>query len=66
MRAANGRVIVIPGGGINASNVAQVARQSGAREIHSGLGTVLPYGQDDCVSFENEVRKMAEQLAKLG
>ena len=65
VRAANERVIVIPGGGINASNVALVARQSGAREIHSGLGSVLPYGQDDYASFENEVRKLAEQLAKL-
>ena len=65
VRVANERVIVVPGGGINASNVAQVARQSGAREIHSGLGSVLAYGQDDYASFENEVRKMAEQLAKL-
>jgi len=63
VQAAKERVIVVPGGGINASNIAQVARQSGAREIHSGLGSVLPYGQDDYASFETEVRKMAEQLA---
>jgi copper homeostasis protein len=60
--AAKERVIILPGGGVNASNVVQVARQSGAREIHSGLGSVLAYGQEDYKLFEDEVRKLAVQL----
>ena len=60
--AAKDRVSILPGGGVNASNVVQVARRSGAREIHSGLGSVLAYGQDDYKLFEDEVRKLAVQL----
>ena len=61
--AAKERIIMLPGGGINASNVMHVARQTGARELHSGLGSVLAYGQRDYELFENEVRKLAGQLA---
>ena len=61
--AAKERIIILPGGGINASNVMQVARKTGAREIHSGLGSVLAYGQEDYKLFEDEVRKLAMQLA---
>jgi copper homeostasis protein len=61
--AADRRVIILPGGGINASNALQVATQTGAREVHSGLGSVLAYGQEDYTLFENEVRKLAVQLA---
>ena len=64
--AAKERIIILPGGGINASNVMDVARQTGARELHSGLGSVLAYGQGDYELFENEVRKLAKQLANPG
>jgi copper homeostasis protein len=60
--AARDRIIIIPGGGINASNALDVARQTGAQEIHSGLGSVLAYGQGDYELFESEVRKLAAQL----
>jgi copper homeostasis protein len=60
---AKERIIIVPGGGINASNASQLARQSGAREIHSGLGSVLAYGQEDYDLFEGEVRKLVAQLA---
>ena len=63
--AAKERVIIIPGSGINASNVLHVARKSGARELHSGLGSVLAYGHNDYVQFENEVRALATQLASV-
>jgi copper homeostasis protein len=61
--AARDRIVIVPGGGINPSNVLQVARQSGARELHSGLGSVLAYGQEDYDRFEFEVRKLVAQLA---
>jgi copper homeostasis protein len=63
--AAKERVIIIPGGGINASNAVHVARKSGARELHSGLGSVLAYGHEDYVQFENEVRALAAQIARV-
>jgi copper homeostasis protein len=65
VKAANEQVIIVPGGGINASNVVQIARQSGAIEVHSGLGSVLPYGEKDYDRFESEVRKMTTQLASV-
>jgi len=61
--AAKNRIVILPGGGINASNAVDVARQTGARELHSGLGSVLAYGQEGYELFESEVRKLAAQLA---
>jgi copper homeostasis protein len=60
--AARDRIIIVPGGGINASNALDVARQTRAQELHSGLGSVLAYGQGDYKLFEGEVRKLAAQL----
>jgi copper homeostasis protein len=34
VRRADGRIIVMPGGGINAGNVRLICRQSGCREVH--------------------------------
>ncbi len=62
---ARGRIIIVPGAGINASNILQVAQQTRAREFHSGLSTALPYSTRDFAAFESEVRKLAEQLASL-
>jgi copper homeostasis protein len=65
VQAAGERIIILPGGGINASNALQVAKQTGARELHSGLGSVLAYGRGDYGLFESEVRKLAGQLANV-
>ena len=62
---AKDRITVLPGGGINASNVQQVARETGAREMHSGLGSVMAYGEKDYGRFESEVRRLGEQLPLL-
>ena len=63
--AAGNRITIVPGAGISASNIARVVQETGAREFHSGLGTVLPYGSQDYQRFETEVRKLAGQLASL-
>ena len=63
--AAGDRVVIVPGAGINASNVLQIAQQTGAHEFHSGLSTALPYGSRDYKKFETEVGNLAEQLASL-
>jgi copper homeostasis protein len=60
--AARDRVLILPGAGITASNIAKVVEQTGAVEFHSGLGSVLPYTSRDYATFESEVRKLAERL----
>jgi copper homeostasis protein len=62
VRAAGNRVTIVPGAGISASNIARVVKETGAREFHSGLGSVLPYGSRDYQKFGAEVRKLSEQL----
>jgi copper homeostasis protein len=63
--AAHGQIEIVPGTGINPDNIAEVARITGACEIHSGLGSVLKYGAQDFAAFEAQVRKMAEALREL-
>jgi copper homeostasis protein len=63
--AAGERIIILPGAGINASNIAQVAKVTGAREFHSGLSSALTYASRDFAKFEAEVRKLAEVLSRL-
>jgi copper homeostasis protein len=59
------RITILPGRGISASNLADVARHTHAREFHSGLSSALPYSSGDCEGFEAEVRRLAGQLAQL-
>jgi copper homeostasis protein len=60
--AAADQIIVMPGGGLRSENIAGVLRSAGAREFHSGLGTVMDYNSQDLTKFEFEVRKLATQL----
>jgi copper homeostasis protein len=63
VKAARDRIIIVPGAGISAANIANVAKQTGALEFHSGLSSALPYSNRDYGKFEAEVRKLAERLA---
>lgn len=63
--AARARLEIVPAMGINPSNITEIARITRAREIHSGLGTVLSYGSEDYTAFENEIRKMVLALSEL-
>ena len=56
---ASERIVILPGGGINASNLSEVAKHTHAREFHSGLGTRLPYGGTNYELFKTEIREMA-------
>ncbi len=42
IEAAGQRIAVMPGGGINATNVARIVRKTAAREIHTSLGGSVP------------------------
>lgn len=63
--AAENRIIIVPGAGNNAANISLVVQKTGARESHSGLSTALPYGSHEYGHFEEEVRRLAEQLARV-
>jgi copper homeostasis protein len=63
--AAGERIRILPGAGIHAANILQLAKTTRAQELHSGLSSVLPHGQTDYVKFEKEVRAMVETLLTL-
>jgi copper homeostasis protein len=63
--ADDDRIIIVPGAGTNAENVAEVLQKTGASEIHSGLSSAMPYGSRDYKKFEAEVRKLAELVASV-
>lgn len=63
--AAGQRITILPGAGIHAGNILQVAAATQAREFHSGLSTVLPHPQTDYVQFETEVHTMVKLLSTL-
>jgi copper homeostasis protein len=44
IKQANGRIIVMPGGGIDEKNIAQVRKISGAHEFHLSARTTKPSG----------------------
>jgi copper homeostasis protein len=66
IEAAGERIVILPGAGISAPNIEQVARLTRAREFHSGLSAALPYGSKNYTRFEEEVRKLAEQIMRIG
>ena len=65
VETAGDRIVIVPGAGISALTIEQVAQQTGAREFHSGLSAVLPYGSKDYRKFEDEVRKLANHIARI-
>ncbi|MGA2428664.1 MAG: copper homeostasis protein CutC [Candidatus Acidiferrum sp.] len=65
VQAASGRIIVMPGCGITASNVTQVAKSTAAREFHAGLSSVSLEDNAEEKRFEEEVRRLAEALALI-
>ena len=62
VESASTRIVVMPGGGITAMNVAHIAKTTGAREFHAGLSSVSADGESDERRFEEEVRKLARIL----
>ena len=60
-QAAN-HITILPGGGLHRGNIAEVARATGARELHTGLGEVIPYSSPDTAAFESAVRDCVAKL----
>jgi copper homeostasis protein len=62
---AGNHIIVLPGAGLHAGNIAKLAQETRAREFHSGLGGILPYGSSNLTRFEAEVHAMKRALRDL-
>jgi copper homeostasis protein len=60
--AAGDRILIMPGAGLHAANISKIVTETGAREFHSGLGSVLPYGSSNFLRFEAEIHAMKRQL----
>jgi copper homeostasis protein len=60
--AARDRIVVMPGGGLDATNIIRLAVETGAHEFHTGLGSVLPYGKSNPAKFEAEIHAMKRLL----
>jgi copper homeostasis protein len=58
------RIIILPGGGLHPGNLAAVARATGATELHTGLGGVIPYSSEDVAAFESAVRECVVRLQR--
>lgn len=66
VEAAGSRIVIMPGGGLDAANIAKAVKETQAKEFHSGLGSVLPYGSSNLVRFEAEIHAMKGLLRGLG
>ena len=64
VKAAGSRIVIMPGGGLDATNLAKVVTDTQAREFHSGLGSVLPYGSSNLARFEAEIHAMKGLLKR--
>ena len=62
---ARQRITIVPGAGINARNILQLAAATRVHEFHSGLGTVLSHPQTDYLQFQKEVRAMVNVLSSI-
>ena len=74
IRQANDRIIIMPGSGIRAANIAEVAKKTGAAEFHSSasikvsssmlfINEAMQENLQTIMADENEVRGMQESLA---
>ncbi len=71
VKAAAGRIVIMPGGGVTEDNIAQILHATSAREIHSSVGAsrIANGGPDskplDPAEYERRVRKLIFLLETL-
>ena len=62
IQQAGDRITVLPGGGLHPDNIAAVASATGANELHTGLGGVVPYSSNDMPAFESAIKECVARL----
>lgn len=75
IKAANNRILIMPGSGINSNNIYEIMKFTKATEVHSSAkaayGSLMTYqnaelnNNNRIVSNEREIKKMLAQLRKL-
>jgi copper homeostasis protein len=65
IKAAGERLTIVPGSGITAQNVAELAHATGAREFHAGLSSVVREPGANLAAFESAVRQLSNCLKGL-
>lgn len=64
IQQARNRVAILPGAGLHAGNIAEMAHATGAQELHTGLSSVIPYTSHNVAAFESAVRDCVSSLAR--
>jgi copper homeostasis protein len=64
VQQAGSRIKILAGGGLHAGNIAEVAHATGARELHTGLGSVIPYTSPNLEPFGSAVRDCVSNLVR--
>jgi copper homeostasis protein len=64
IQQAGNRITILPGSGLHSGNIAEVARATGASELHTGLGGVFPYSSEDVAAFESAVKECVASLPR--
>ena len=59
---AGQRIVVMPGSGLHAGKIGEAVAETGAREFHAGLSSVVSRAGGDLDGLEREVRKMVAAL----
>lgn len=62
VRMAGERLIVMPGSGLHSGNIREAVQETGAREYHAGLSSVVAKPVDNIGAFEEEVRRLVAAL----
>lgn len=65
VKAAGPQITTVPGAGITAKNIAELARVTHATEFHAGLSSVVQRPETDIDAFEEAVRQLAGRLKEL-
>lgn len=65
VKTAAERITIVPGAGINAKIISQIAATTKAKEFHAGLSSAFPYPRADHTAFELSVRELAAKLQSL-
>jgi len=63
VRRARGRLIVMPGSGITAGNVAEIVAATGVSEVHAGLSSAVAR-DTEAEAFEAEVRRLVGAVGR--